>query len=474
MRTARIADARVVTPDGVVEGDVTYEVPREDRGGWHPAPLGGGDGSLGRPEVGRILEVGRCSTRVDETYDARGAWVVPGGIDAHVHFGGFGDIPIADDFYQGSRAALAGGTTTVIDFVEPEGPETVRQALVRRLRDAATSAVDYAFRLVLTEDYERQLADVPLAEATGIHDFKLFTVYEGETLSPDDLEAIFSRLGGDPRRTFLVHAEDPEQIGRLRAARGDTADFLDLARTRPPEGEERMARMLRDLVGRTGARVCMAHVTCAGTVALLDGPAPARGEFALETCPHYLAFDESVLTGEDGWRYTMTPPLRSSEHVSALWDHLLSGSLPMLSTDHCPYASRFKRDATYQTVPCGVDGVGTRMAWAYGQAVVARGMDMVRFVDVTSANAARFYGLWPRKGAIATGSDADLAVIADESWEVRVHDMPDALDYSIWEGMPMAGRVVRTVCGGALAFDGRRVLACPGTGRLLDKTRMGD
>ena len=166
MRIARIANAKVVTPHGVIEGDVTFEVP--DASGL----------------VGRIVEVGNVASPTDITYDARGAWVVPGGIDAHVHFGGFGEIPIADGFYRGSRAALAGGTTTVIDFVEPDGEESVGHAIARRLVDASTSAVDYAFRLVLTEAYRSQLKDLCMAENAGIHDFKLWVVL------PQILEAL--------------------------------------------------------------------------------------------------------------------------------------------------------------------------------------------------------------------------------------------------------------------------------------------
>lgn len=453
MRIARIANARVVTPEGTVEGDVTFEVPES------------------RDQAGHILEVGSATSPVDQTFDARGAWVVPGGIDAHVHFGGFGTIPIADGFYRGSRAALAGGTTTVIDFVEPDGEESVSHALGRRLKDASVSAVDYMYRLVLTERYEQQINDLPLAERAGIHDFKLFTIYEGETLREDDLGFIFERLSDDPRRTFLVHAEDPDEIARLQAGHGDSTDFLELARTRPAESEERMARMLWRLVDETGVRLCIAHATTAGTMHLLDGPAPARGEFVAETCPHYLEFSEDALKGADGCLFTMTPPLRTAPDIEELWEKALAGRL-IISTDHCPYSLSDKRGTTYQSVPCGVDGVWTRMAWLYSEGVQRRGMGMGTFVRLTSENAARFYGLYPHKGAISPGSDADLAVIGDDQWQVRIEDAPDALDYTIWEGKRLAGSIVRTYRGGSLAFDGERVLARPGSGRQIDKTRM--
>lgn len=453
MRIARIANARIVTSRGIVEGDVAFEVP----------------GVSGR--VGHILEVGNITSPAEVTYDAHGAWVVPGGVDAHVHFGGFGDIPIADGFYRGSRAALAGGTTTVIDFVEPDGDESVEHAIARRLADASTSAADYLFRLVLTEAYRSQLKDLALAERAGIHDFKLFTIYDGETLREDDLIYILETLSDDPRRTFLVHAEDPDEIEKLRAEHGDSKNFLELAKTRPPQCEERMTRMLWWLVEDTGARLCVAHATTAGTMRLLDGAAPARGEFTVETCPHYLEFTEESLGGANGCLYTMTPPLRDASHIASLWDKVLSGRL-ILSTDHCPYSVRHKRGTTYQTVPCGVDGVWTRMSWLYSEGVVKRGMGMRQFVSLTSENAAKFYGLYPHKGAIEPGADADLVVINDAPWQVHVEDALDALDYTIWEGKRLAGSIARTYRGGVLAFDGVRVLARPGSGRQIDKTRM--
>ena len=169
----------------------------------------------------------------------------------------------------------------------------------------------------------------------------------------------------------------------------------------------------------------------------------------------------------------MTPPLRTPEHRLALWSRILDGKLDILSTDHCPYATRYKRGATYQTVPCGIDGVGTRMAWAYSRCVHERGMGMIPFVRLTSEAAARFYGLFPAKGALAPGSDADIALISDDAWIARVQDAVDALDYTAWEGCRFSGRVKLTVKGGATAFDGERVLAAPGTGRQRDKTKMG-
>jgi len=215
----RIVGARVVTPGGVREGDLVLD----DVTG-RIVSVGGGEPAL--PDEAVVM--------------AQGAWAVPGGVDPHVHFGGFGPPTIADDFTTGSCGALAGGTTTVMDFCEPAMGETVAQVIDRRMADAEPSAVDYAFHFVLSEDYENLLGDLALVEEhAGIRDYKLFTVYDNTTLAAADLERIFSRLSGDQRRSFLVHAEDARMVDALRSQVGDTTDCSDLARDTSARGRGR-------------------------------------------------------------------------------------------------------------------------------------------------------------------------------------------------------------------------------------------
>ena len=197
MGRTRIVNARVVTPKGVCYGGVVFDE----------------QGIIAVEDAATEC----CTTGLDdsvETIDAGGAWLVPGGIDPHVHFGGFGDIPIADDFWTGSLGALAGGTTTVMDFCEPAVEEDARAVIARRMADASRSAVDYAFHFVLSEQYRDLLRDLAYIEdECGIRDYKLFTVYGNTTLTLDDVREIFERLSDDGRRTFLIHAEDNELAG---------------------------------------------------------------------------------------------------------------------------------------------------------------------------------------------------------------------------------------------------------------------
>jgi len=444
----RIVGARVVTPGGVREGDLVLD----DVTG-RIVSVGGGEPAL--PDEAVVM--------------AQGAWAVPGGVDPHVHFGGFGPPTIADDFTTGSCGALAGGTTTVMDFCEPAMGETVAQVIDRRMADAEPSAVDYAFHFVLSEDYENLLGDLALVEEhAGIRDYKLFTVYDNTTLAAADLERIFSRLSGDQRRSFLVHAEDARMVDALRSQVGDTTDCSDLARTRPPEVEVAATTLLHGLAERYGVRVCIAHSTAKGTMMLLGRPMSC-GAFEAETCPHYLEFGSERLFGPDGALFTMTPPLRGEADREALWTAVMDGSLKMLSTDHCPYTRAEKHGTTYQTVPCGVDGVQVRMMYAYSEGVRRRGLSMERFVALTSSNAARFYGMWPRKGALIAGSDADVVLVSPKGeTSCGMGTCASALDYSIWEGRVLEGRIARVFKGGHEVVDENGIVCAErGSGRFL-------
>lgn len=448
MSLAKIANARILAPEGLVEGDVLIDA-----------------------ASGKILAVGVVpDAPLSWTINADGSYVVPGGIDAHVHLGNYAGPPVSDGFAAGTRAALAGGTTTIIDFCEPGHGESGRHCLDRRMAEAVSSHADYLFHFILNEEYENLLGDLPYLESRGIKDFKLFTIYEGETLSLADVERIFDCLGGDPRRTFLVHSEDAGIISKRYAEAGDSGDFTELSRERPAEAEVLIASAIRRLAGETGARACVAHSSAAGTAALLDLPPLERGEFHLETCPHYLAYTAEKLAEPDGALFTMTPPLRTGEDQEALWREVLTGRLDILSTDHCPFSRSLKLGSTYQTVPCGVDGIQSRFEYAFGEGVLSKGLSMERFVRLTSEGAARFYGLYPQKGCIAEGSDADLVILDPEGMTTfGLASAVDDIDYSVWEGVTLPGRISDVVKGGVRVVSDGHISEDLPLGRYLGR-----
>lgn len=450
-----IKNARIVSPDGLIRGTILYNT-----------------------ENGKIEAVEKEGEERYSSYtgvqvtDAGGAFAVPGGIDPHVHFGGFGEIKIADDFYSGSLAALAGGTTTVMDFCEPVKGESAIHCIEKRKQEARNSAVDHAFHFVMTREYKRQFEELEIIRRQGIRDFKLFTIYDNTDLSPGEIEEVVSclgkRYGNDI--TFLVHSEDPEIIRRKNTEAGDVSDMSMLSLTRPPESEKIPAESLERIAGKYGASLCIAHVSAGDTVSLME-KGNTEG-FCMETCPHYLEFTRERLEGDDGALYTMTPPLREQEDTEALWKGILEGRISMLSTDHCPYLRADKCGKTYNTVPCGVDGVQTRMIYLFSEGVKKRGLSMEDYVRLTSENAARFYHLYPRKGCLAPGSDADIVLISEDG-ETRIGNdyAKGNTDYTVYEGMTFQGRIETVIRRGHIVYDRGKMDAPRGSGIFLGERR---
>lgn len=450
-----IINAKIVLPDRICEGSVIYD----DQEG----------------KICRICESGSEEEKrllPENQIDARGAWAVPGGIDPHVHLGGFGTIPIMDDFYTGSLGALAGGTTTVIDFCEPVKGESAVHCMERRFRDAEQSAVDYAFHYVLTEEWRRQMCELDEICSEGIGSFKLFTVYENTTLNMDDMEHIFKeilrRYPGVPV-PFLIHAEDAGIIDERRKCAERLPDRMSdmslLAWTRPAEAETETVRKISALVEAYKVPVCIAHASAGGTVRIAGQPG---NSLWLETCPHYLEFTEEMLKGEDGALYTMTPPLRKEADREELWKGILSGRIRIFSTDHCPYSYKDKKEAAWESVPCGVDGIQTRMLYLFSEGVLKRGLSMRDYVRLTSENAARFYGMYPRKGRIAPGSDADIVLISEDGGtEITSRNRKSGINYTIYEGKKLTGRICLTVKSGRTVYRDGKLTAAGGTGNYI-------
>lgn len=442
MSDHKIINARIVTPDRIIRGYLVYS------------------------HNGKILSVGEGKgPETEEVLDAQGAWLVPGGIDPHVHLGGFGEIPIADDFYHGSLGALAGGTTTVIDFCEPEAGESSLHCIAKRKKEAEQSAVDYAFHFVLTEAYKKQLEDLEDILKEGIRNFKLFTIYPNTTLKKEDFREIWQYFSGKKQDfTFLVHAEAAEEIEKRKEQVKDRKDVFQLAQTRPGRSETDTVKWLREIQRQYGEKVCIAHVSAGKTVELAE----KDSAFTMETCPHYLMFTEEKLKGPLGALYTMTPPLRKKSDVEELWKGIFDGRISMLSTDHCPYHRRNKLGKSFDEIPCGVDGIQLRMLFLYSEGVVKRGLSMEEYVRLTAENAARFYGLYPEKGCLAPGSDADLVLInEEETTEITNGYCKSSLDYSIYDGMRFQGKISMVLKGGKIVYNGENVMASRGSGCYL-------
>lgn len=405
---------------------------------------------------------------VEHIIDAQGKWIVPGGVDGHVHFGGFGDIPIADDFYTGSRAALAGGTTTVVDFCLPAPGETLQDCIKRRKTDGKASMVDFAFHFAFTKNYNQELQQIQDILDSGIGAFKVYTYYPNTNLTMGEIREIMAQIAD--KGPLLVHAEEESIIDmeKSKVPDSDKGDFLHVSLTRPNAAERIAVEGMVAVAKETGAKICIAHSSAKETADIRKRERTSENAVILETCPHYLHLNNEKLKDENGGLYCINPPLRTAEDSARLWQAVMEEDIAILSTDHCPYLTKYKANKDYLTVPCGVDGMQTRVQFLFSEGVMKRGLPMAQFVRQTSTNAAKFYNLYPQKGTIAPGSDADLVIIDPMvKWTWGADAIMGATDYTALEGLKLQGKVVATLKGGQLAYNGKDILSEKGSGQFV-------
>ena len=393
----------------------------------------------------RISEVG-LGLRGGTEIDATGCYVLPGAIDPHVHLQmPVGDYRSSDDFRSGTIAAACGGTTTVIDFVEPAEEEPFLAALAGRRAEAdGLVAIDYGLHMTIPAWHASRaevLSGLPEVVAAGVPSFKLYLAYGGLRLNDVLLHAAL-RAVGSVRGLPIVHCENGPLCEVLRAeavASGDIAPRYH-AQTRPPRQEAEAVSRVIDIAELAGSRLYIVHVSCAEAAERLE-TAKSRGEPVFgETCPQYLALGAQALDGPHGERFVCAPPLRTEADQGALWNALAQGSLDVLATDHCPFTAQEKAGHTdFTTIPGGLPSVEARVSLAYTLGVLGGILSLERWVEVCSTAAARIFGL-SRKGRLVPGYDADL-VVFDPQAEVIVS--PDALheavDWTPYQGLRLAG-----------------------------------
>ncbi len=410
-----------------------------------------------------------------EVVEAEGLLVLPGGVDPHVHM----QLPVgnglvsADGFDSGSAAALAGGTTTIVDFVTPGRDESLVAAYRARREEAAAARCDVALHGSVTA-WRADTADemARLVETEGVRSFKIYLAYLETIGVRDDVALRVMDASAALGATVLVHSENGDAVSFLQRkllAAGVTGPEGH-PRSRPPEVEEEAIGRAILLARVTGATLYVVHVSTAGGVEAIARARreglPAMGE----TCPHYLLLDEREYHRPDfgGAAFVLSPPLRTAEHRAALWAALRDGTLDVVSTDHCPFtrADRERGRRDFTRIPGGGAGVGHRLALLYTHGVAAGRLSLERFVELVAEAPARAFGLFPKKGRIAPGADADLVL-----WDPRAAGTISAAthrhrtDESLYEGFQTAGAPWAVYLRGRLAFDGRKVLAEPGAGK---------
>jgi len=459
MRTL-IANGTIVTADGSYAADVLI------------------DGE-------RIVQIGASladSIGADETIDAAGRYVIPGGIDVHTHMElPFGGTFAKDTFETGTRAAAFGGTTTVVDFAVQSRGKSLRDGLDAWHAKAEGNAVgDYGFHMIMSDVNDATLAEMDQLVAEGVPDFKLFTAYPGVFYSDDG--AIFRALQQTAKNGGLImmHAENGMAIDVVAAdeiAAGHTDPYYHGVARYPIFEGEATNRVIR-LAEAAGVPIYIVHLSARDALNEVRS-ARDRGAMAFaETCPQYLFLSlEDMGNGFEGAKFVCSPPLRPSDHQAELWTGLVKDDLQVVSTDHCPFDFHGQKDlgkGDFRKIPNGLPGVEDRVDLLHDGGVVGGRITKERWVEVISTAPAKLFGMYPQKGAVAVGSDADLVIYdpnRKRTISAKTHHM--AVDYSCYEGRTVQGAADVVMSRGAVIVRDGEFIGRKGAGRFIKRGTAG-
>jgi dihydropyrimidinase len=435
---------------------------------------------------GRIAAVAEKLDGGAKVIDASGMLVMPGGIDSHVHLAqpAFGGPAMADDFESGTRSAIAGGNTTVIPFaLQPRGA-SLRTSVIDYHKEAeGKSYVDYGFHLIITDPSPSVLGqELPALVEDGYTSFKVFMTYDDMVLNDGELLRVFD-CARDCGALVMVHCEGYDAIRfmteRLEKA-GNTAPYYH-AVSRPQLVEREATHRAISHAELVDVPIMVVHVSGRESMEQIRWAQQKGLRIYGETCPQYIALTADDLKGlnmdETGGKYVCSPPPRDHQSWEAIWEGIRTGVFQTFSSDHCPFTYGSingklspKARTSFRWVPNGIPGVETRMQILFSRGVVEGRITLNQFVALTSTNHAKMYGLYPKKGSIAPGCDADIVIWDPNRKEtIRQGLMHHGSDYTPYEGQVVTGWPVMTILRGKVAMDNGAILGAPGDGGFLKR-----
>ena len=433
----------------------------------------------------RIVAIGQgLDGRAQSTVDAKGKYLFPGGIDGHTHFA----LPFMGTSTKGfdtTTGAIIGGTTCVVDFAPQPAGMSLMDSIQKHREEQAEgkSAVDFSFHaIVMDASQEGIFKEVGALVKAGISTVKLFMAYKGTPFYVDDA-TLFRMLQAakEVGLLMMVHAENAHIIDILQqqlVASGKTAPKYH-ATSRPPVVEAEATWRAACLAKAADAPVFIVHVTCSEAMrAIRTASNEGIGIFG-ETCPHYLVLDVENLSKPNfqGAKYVCSPPLREAWHQDELWSAIEHGWLQVVGSDHCGFNFKGQKEMgrqDFRKIPNGAPGVENRLAILYTYGVLTGKLSLTRMVDVFATAPAKFYGLYPRKGSLAVGGDADI-IVFDPGWEgtISVKTSKQGVDFNAYEGFKQKGRPEQVYLRGQLVVDKGKYVGRPGQGKWIDRQPYG-
>ena len=433
-------------------------------------------------EGGKIVALGRNLPRdnAKRIFEVPGKYVFPGGIDVHTHLDmPFGGTTSADDFETGTRAAAFGGTTTLIDFAIQYKGQSLRAAFDTWMQKASSKAVaDYSFHCIITDLPDARLEEMKELVRDGVTSFKLFMAYPGVFMLDDGSIFKVLRMAGSSGAMVCMHAENGgaiDVIVKQALAEGKTAPKYH-ALTRPTTAEAEATSRAIALAEMAGAPVYIVHLSCNDALEKVREARDRGLPVYAETCPQYLylSIENFDVPGFEGAKYVFTPPLREKWHQEKLWKGLKNDHLQVVSTDHCPFCFKEQKElgvGDFTKIPNGGPGIEHRMSLVYSGGVAQGRFNVNRFVELIATTPAKLFGLYPRKGTIAVGSDADLVIFdpnREHTISAKTHHM--RVDYSMFEGIKVKGMPETVFSRGRVLVENENFLGRAGQGEFLKRS----
>ncbi len=422
--------------------------------------------------IGKDLKI-----KARKVIDATGKLIIPGGIDPHVHL----DMPFmgtfsSDDYENGTRAAMHGGTTMVIDFILQTQGKTLRNALNTWKKKSEGKAIgDYSYHMAVT-DFNPKVAKevVKMIRDEGITSFKTFMAYKGALMIDDGQMVQLMKVVKENGGLVTVHATNGDMIDSLIAknkAKGNLTPLYHYL-SQPEVTEAEASARFADMLDYTGCPGYIVHMTCEGALNAVRNATLRNQKVFVETCTQYLTLDASLYEREDGAKWVMSPPLREKKDQEALWSGINQGLVQVVGTDHCPFTWKQKQMGKddFSKIPNGHPAIEHRMELLFSEGVNKGRISLNKFVEVSSTNAAKIFGIYPRKGIIAIGADADIVVFdpdKEHTLSVETHHMN--ADYSSYEGWELKGKTETVILRGKVGIEKGKCKLKKGYGQFIPR-----